>query len=391
MSILFESKQIGSMSVKNRLIRAATSEKMATPDGCCTPKLLRLYTRLAKGGVGMILTGGAYVQRNGKGIPNIIGLHRDDTVAGYKQLTDRVHAYDVKIVVQLMHCGRQGPVEVVGETPIAPSAVPNLLGVTPIAMSAGQVAQTIDNFIRAAKRARHAGFDGVQIHAAHGYLIHEFLSPRTNRRRDRWGGNFEKRLRFLKEIYQGIRKQLGSDYPILIKLNIDDYLKDGIGAEAAGRIMESVSSMGFDAIEISAGTWESHFYMSRGDIPKNYWLYTRAKGEEKKRIADDLGRMAKAVRFKEAYLSAYAKDIRSKIHCPLILVGGLRAVAKMEKILKDGVADFISLCRPLIRNPEFPNLIQRGVERRSSCINCNLCLTDKPVACYQMRYRPPHF
>ncbi len=391
MSILFEPKKIGRMSVKNRLIRAATAEKMATEDGRCTPKLLQLYVRLAEGGVGMIISGTAYVQPNGKGIPNIIGLHHDDTIAGYRELTDRVHGYDVKVIAQLFHCGRQGPMEVVGETPIAPSAVPNLLGVSPIPMSDEQVSSTVDNFIRAAERAREAGFDGVQLHAAHGYLIHEFLSPRTNLRQDRWGGSFENRLRFLTEIYLGIRRRLGDEYPVMIKVNANDYLEDGIGIEEACRITESVSSMGFDAIEISAGTWESHFFMSRGDIPKNYWLYTRAEEKEKKRIAEQLARVAKAVAFKEAYLSEYAGEIRRKIRCPLILVGGMRTVAKMEKILREGVADFISLCRPLIRNPELPNLIRRGLERRSSCINCNLCLTDKPVACYQMRYRPPHF
>ena len=391
MSILFEPKQIGTMSVKNRLVRAPTAEKMATDDGHCTPKLMKLYTRLAEGGVGMIITGAAYTQKNGKGLPKVIGLHRDDVVEGYRSLTDRMHEYNVKIIAQLWHCGRQGPTEIVGETPIAPSAVPNLLGVTPIAMSSKQVSEAVDNFVRAADRAKDAGFDGVQIHGAHGYLIHEFLSPRTNLRRDRWGGSFEKRMRFLTDICRGIRKQLGKDYPVVVRLNSNDYLEDGLGIEETARIAEAISSLGVDAIEISAGTWESHFHMSRGNIPENYWLYTRAKGEEKKRIKEKLTRVAKEVRFEEAYLLKYARKIKLKIRCPLILPGGLRSAGVMEKILTEGAADFISICRPLIRDPEFPNMIRRGLTRKSSCINCNQCLTNKTMACFQMRYRPPHF
>ena len=391
MSILFEPKTIGKLLVKNRLVRAPTVEKMATDDGDCTPKLVDLYTRLAEGGIGMIITGGSYTQRNGKGLPKKIGLHRDEVIDGYKKLTDRMHQYGVKVVAQLSHCGRQGTVELVGGIPVAPSAVPNLLGVTPIAMDRKQIGEAVDNFVRAAERARQAGFDGVQIHAAHGYLIHEFLSPRTNRREDDWGGTFEKRMRFLIEIYQGIRKHLGKDYPILLRMNANDYLEDGLGLEDAARIAEYMSSLSIDAIEISAGTWETHFYMSRGDIPQNYWLYTRASGEEKERIREKLNHIARQVSFKEAYLLEYAGKIKKRISCPLILVGGMRTVGVMESILLEGSADFISMCRPLIREPEFPNLIRRGLAEKSTCLNCNLCLTDKPVACYQMGYRPPHF
>ena len=391
MSILFEPKSIAQMIIKNRLVRAPTVEKMAADDGSCTPKLMDLYTRLAEGGVGMIITGGAYTQRNGKGLPKQIGLHRDEVIDGYRQLTERMHQYDVKVITQLVHSGRQGTVEVAGETPIAPSAVPNLLGITPIAMSSQQISEAIDNFIRAAARAKEAGFDGVEIHAAHGYLIHEFLSPRTNRRQDSWGGSFGNRMRFLIEIYQGIRKHLGSDYPILLTLNANDYLEDGLGIDEVTLIAERMSSLGIDGIDLTAGTWETHFHMSRGDIPQNYWLYVRAQGEEKEKIEAKLIHMAEEVKFKEAYLLDYARAIKKKIQCPLILVGGLRTVKVMEGILSEGPADFISLCRPLIRDPEFPNLIRRGLAERSSCINCNLCLTDKPVTCYQMRYRPPHF
>jgi 2,4-dienoyl-CoA reductase-like NADH-dependent reductase (Old Yellow Enzyme family) len=391
MSILFEPKSIGRMTVKNRLVRAPTVEKLASDDGHCTPKLMDLYTRLAEGGVGMVITGGAYPQSNGKGLPRQIGLHRDEVIDGYKKLTDRMHQYEVKIIAQLVHCGRQGTAEVLGETPIAPSAVPNILGVTPIPMNSAQISGAIDNFIRAAERAKMAGFDGVQIHAAHGYLIHEFLSPRTNKRRDQWGGSPANRMRFLSEVYQGMRKRLGDEYPILLSINCNDFLPDGLGSKEAAEIAERMSSLGVDAIEPSAGTWETHFHMSRGDIPRNYWLYSRAKGEEKERFKARLSQMAKEVRFKEAYHLEYSGKIKKKIRCPLILVGGLRTVKIMEKTLAEGVADFIALCRPLIRDTEFPNLIRRGLVDRSSCIDCNLCLTDKPVACYQMRYRPPHF
>jgi len=391
MSILFEPKSIAGIVVKNRLVRAPTVEKMADDDGGCTPKLMDLYTHLAEGGVGLIITGGAYPQRNGKGLPKQIGLHRDEVIEGYRRLTQRMHQHGVKVIAQIVHCGRQATAEVAGETPVAPSAVPNMLGVTPVAMSPQQISEARDHFIRAAERAREAGFDGVEIHAARGYLIHEFLSPRTNLRQDEWGGNFDKRMRFLTEIYQGTRKSLGNDYPVLLNLNANDYLEDGLGIDEATLIAERMSSLGIDGLDLTAGTWETHFFMSRGDIPQNYWIYVRAEGEEKERVRAKLTRMAQEVKFKEAYLREYARVVKKKIQCPLILVGGMRTVKVMEEIVSDGSADFISLCRPLIRDPEFPNLIRRGLAERSSCINCNLCLTDKPVTCYQMKYRPPHF
>jgi 2,4-dienoyl-CoA reductase-like NADH-dependent reductase (Old Yellow Enzyme family) len=391
MSVLFTPKSIGGMTVKNRLVRAPTVEKLATDDGRCTSELMDLYTRLAEGGVGMIITGGAYTQRNGKGLPRMIGFYRDEVIEGYQKLTDGLHRYDVKVVAQLVHCGRQGPVEVVGETPIAPSAVPNVLGVIPVAMSVRQISKTIANYTRAAERAKWAGFDGVQIHAAHGYLIHQFLSPRTNKRRDRWGGSFVNRMRFLTEIYRGIRNRLGDGYPIFLRINCSDFLPGGLGPGDAIAIARRMSSLGVDAIEPSAGTWESHFHMSRGDIPKHYWIYARAEGEEKEKIKIQLAAMAPEVRFQEAYLLEYAREIKKKIACPLILPGGMRTVKVMERVLLQGEADFISLCRPLIRDPEFPNLIRRDLVERSSCLNCNLCLIDKPPVCYQMRVRPPHF
>jgi len=251
MSILFEPKAIGKLVLKNRLVRAPTVEKLCTAEGHCTPQLLDLYTRLAEGGVGLIVTGGAHVQRNGRGLPNKIGFHHDDVIEGYRALSDRVHSYGVKIIVQLGHCGRQGTVEVVGETPIAPSPVANLLGIVPVAMPAEQISETIDNFVRAAERVMEAGFDGVEIHAGHGYLIHEFLSPRTNLRQDEWGGSFENRTRFLTEIYRSIRRKLGAATPILLTLNANDYLEDGIGIEDAVRIAEHMSALGIDAIDVT--------------------------------------------------------------------------------------------------------------------------------------------
>jgi 2,4-dienoyl-CoA reductase-like NADH-dependent reductase (Old Yellow Enzyme family) len=391
MSILFEPKAIGKLIVKNRLVRAPTVEKMSTLEGHCTPRLTDLYVRLAEGGVGMIITGGAYTQRNGKGLPNQIGFSRDDVIAGYRKLTDRIHPYDVKIIVQLAHSGRQATVEVVGETPIAPSPVPNLLGVTPVPMREEQIFEAIENFVRAAERTREAGFDGVQIHAARGYLIHEFLSPRTNRRQDQWGGSFANRMRFLTEIYQGMRRRLGTDYPVLLRLNCNDYLPDGLGPEDGARIAEHMSGLGIDAVEATAGSWETHFHASRGDIPKSYWLYRRAQGEEKEKVKARLTQIAQAVRFREAFHLEDSREMRKRIRCPFILVGGLRTVKVMEKILAEGEADFISLCRPLIRDPEFPNKIRRGLAQGSTCLNCNLCLTDKPALCYQLRYRPAHF
>lgn len=393
MSLLFRPKSIGKMKVKNRFVRSPTGDKRATPDGKCTDSILRLYEELAEGGSGLIITGAAYVLKNGKGLPNMLGMYSDHLIEGYKKLAKVVHAHDAKIAIQLWHCGRHVTPSYEHGVPMAPSPVKDkVTGITPREMTEGDIQGTIDAFAQAARRVKRAGFDGVQFHAAHGYLIHEFLSPYTNRRTDKWGGSFEKRMRFITEIYERTRNLVGDQYPLMIKVNAHDYVRGGITIGLGKRIAERLSAMGFDAIETSAGVRdERHFNMSRGDIPKNYFGLQGKSAYRRRKIIQNLKAIKDEVKFKEAYLLPFAKEIKKVIDVPLILPGGLRTVSVMERILREGHADFIGLCRPLIREPDFPRKVREKGVKKAECLNCNLCLVDKPLYCYQKVYRPPHF
>ncbi len=393
MSILFEPKSIGKMEVKNRFVRSPTGDKMATPEGKCTDTLVAFYSALAEGGAGLLITGQAYVHLNGRLLPSFIGLHTDDVTEGYRRFTQEVHARDARIFAQLGHGGRcifRKDYEF--GIPMAPSPVKvELTGMTPREMTEEDIQETMDAFAQAARRAKEAGFDGVQIHACHGDLIHSFLSPYTNRRKDRWGGSLENSMRFLLEVYGKTRRLVGGDFPITVKINAKDYVEGGISIDLSRRHARKIQEAGFDAIEISAGTHlERHFNLSRGDIPKNYFAIQGKTESQKRKLIQKLKAMKNEVKFEEAYLRPFAKEIKKEIDIPLILPGGQRTVSVMEDILKEGDADFIGLCRPLIRDPDFPNKVKKGL-KRSDCLNCNQCLVDKPPLCYQKYYRPPHF
>ena len=398
MSILFTPEYIGKLEIKNRFVRSPTGDKRASPDGKCTDAMVNFYKELADGGVGLIITGGAHVLPNGQGLPNMIGLHEDDAIEGYRELTQAVHAYpDVKIFAQLHHCGAK----IFGKDnylarfglPIAPSPVKDkILGITPREMTEDDIQHVIAAFARAAGRVKTAGFDGVQLHACHGDLAHEFLSPHTNRRTDRWGGSLENNFRFVREIYEKVREMVGDDYPVTIKINAQDYQEGGITIDLSKRHAERLGAIGIDAIEISAGIHgERHFNMSRGDIPKDYFGFKNKTEYGKRKLSKYLKAQKDDVKFKENYLLPFAKEIKKFIDIPLILPGGLRTVRVMEETIQGGDADFIGLCRPMIRDPEFPNKVRKGFVTRSDCLNCNRCLVDKPVMCYQKLYRPPHF
>jgi 2,4-dienoyl-CoA reductase-like NADH-dependent reductase (Old Yellow Enzyme family) len=393
MSILFEPKAIGKMEVKNRFVRSPTGDKMATQEGKCTDTLVDFYSALAEGGAGLLITGQAYVHLNGRLLPSFIGLHADDVVEGYRRLTAAVHARKARIFAQLGHGGRCiFRKDYAFGTPMAPSPVKvELTGMTPRQMTEEDIQEIIDAFAQAARRAKEAGFDGVQIHACHGDLIHSFLSPYTNRRTDRWGGSLDNTLRFLLEVYGKTRGLVGEDYPVTVKINAQDYVKGGITIDLSKRHAEAIQKAGFDALEISAGTHlERHFNLSRGDIPKNYFAIQGKSESQKRKLIQKLKAMKNEVKFEEAYLRPFAREIRKGTDIPLILPGGQRTVSVMEDILREGDADFIGLCRPLIRDPDFPNKVRKGL-KRSDCLNCNRCLVDKPPICYQKYYRPPHF
>ena len=354
-------KKIGKLEIKNRFVRSATYEGLAGEDGEITDKLINFYKTLSEGGTGLIITSYAFIQQSGRANNKQIGVYKDDFIPGLQRLTKVIHKHGegCKVALQLVHAGRQS--FHVKET-TAPSAIlEKFSNKMPREMTTDEIEESIESFAQAARRAKGAGFDGVQLHGAHGYLISEFLSPYTNRRTDQYGGNTENRLRFVKQIYKRSRELVGVDFPILIKINCDDFLEGGITLEESKKITKMLSEIGYDAIEISSCMWET----------------VKRKKEEigwKPTFIPE-SRMLVGKINKPAYHLPYAKEIKKNIDIPLILVGGVNSIDLVEDILNKGDADFVSFSRPLIREPDLPNRWMKGIGSSTvDCDYCNSCL-----------------
>ncbi|BCR04938.1 NADH-dependent flavin oxidoreductase [Desulfuromonas versatilis] len=347
---LFEETQINGMELKNRLIRSATWEGMADSDGCPTPGLIELYRDLAAGGVGLIVSGFAYVCTEGKPLPGAMGAHRDDFATAHRNLVQAVHAKGGKVCLQLGHAGGQTRSKLLGGMPLAPSAIKAAQygDEPPRELTLGEIAKIVDAFAASARRARRWGYDAVQIHAAHGYLVNQFLSPLTNRRRDGYGGSMTRRFRFLLDIYDAIRGEVGPDYPVTLKLNASDNLEGGFALEEALILAKELSAKGLDLIEVSAGT--------------------RASG------ADGPVRMGINHPNKEAYNLVLARAVKKAVACPVALVGGIRSLWTARTLLRRDHIDFVSLARPLVCEPNLPERWRLpGEHSLSRCVSCNGC------------------
>jgi len=378
---LFDSGSIGTLHLKNRFVRAATAECMAGPEGEPTRRLVNLYSRLATGNIGLLITGGAYVHPSGRSYLGVVGVHRDSAVHDLTPLTDSVHERDSKIVLQLYHCGRQGEPEAAGGVLLAPSAISDrVVRRRPKAMTTEDIASIVEAFGEAAGRARAAGFDGVQILAANGYLINQFLSPHSNRRTDEWGGGLPNRMRFLLEVLKSVRGAVGPEYPVLVKLTVGDFVRGGLTSAESLTIAQTLAASGVDAIEVTGGTLESFFYMSRGEIPINQILRSRLISSHgavfRYAMRAFATTMRGRVRFEEAYFAPYAERIKRTTRVPVMLVGGLRSPQVMEQLLQEEKTDFVCMARPFLREPHMVKRFQEGDLRPSSCLSCNRCLVS---------------
>jgi len=258
-------------------------------------------------------------------------------------------------------------------------------------MTEADIERIIEAFAQAALRVKESGFDALQIHGAHGYLISQFLCPHTNRRQDKWGGSIENRMRFVTEIYERVRKSVGDDYPILIKISAYDNMKNGLKPEESIVMAKEMAEMGFDGIEVSCGIGEDGGSTLRGDIPFDVildeWDMYKNKGFLFRFIMRKFGsKLMKPIPFTQGYNRESAKAIKKKVNVPIFVVGGMIDPAFMEETIQSGKADYISLCRALVTDPNFPNKIKEGSRELSRCIHCNLCLfylATRSVRCYQ--------
>jgi 2,4-dienoyl-CoA reductase-like NADH-dependent reductase (Old Yellow Enzyme family) len=347
MSKLFESTQINGMALSNRFVRSATWEGMAAEDGGCTPQLLDLTTDLAAGEVGLIIASYAYVLAEGKARIGQLGIYKDEHIAGYRQMAEAAHRHGSRIVAQIVHAGILSDSALTGQVPQAPSHVPDLVESAHEEMPVEYIHQINDAFGQAARRVKEAGFDGVQIHAAHGYLHSQFLSPAFNRRRDAYGGTVGNRARAVLEVLESIRSAVGDDFPVLIKMNCEDFMDGGLTLADSLATGELLQKNGIDAIELSGGTL----------------------------LSGDFGPVRKGVTAEknEAYFEEQARAFKEKLSVPLILVGGIRSFQKAEQLIQDGYADYISMCRPFVREPDLVKRWSGGDRSHARCASDSLC------------------
>ncbi|MGH2983489.1 MAG: NADH:flavin oxidoreductase [Solirubrobacterales bacterium] len=361
--MLFESGTIGGLEVRNRFVRPATSETMADERGAVTPQLIDLYETLARNQVGLIITGHLYCHPRGQYAPRQTGIYDDSLRAGLSELAGRVRGHGARLFAQLAHAGSQSRVPEL--EPLAPSPVPNALTGRMVGQaSEAEVGETIEAFAQAATRAAEAGFDGVHIHGANGYLISEFASPLANRRSDLWGGSRQGRDAFPLAVVQAVRASVPPGFPVTMKIGFVDAPAGGLGlGESLVRTRRLVEA-GLDAVEVSCGVMEAP-----SDSAGKYIAVDRRRA-----IEDLLPHRLLAEPGPEAYFRAWASDLRNSVKTKIILVGGMRRTDTMEDVLSSGDADFIAMARPFIREPDIVRQIADGRTGRVDCTSCNLCL-----------------
>jgi 2,4-dienoyl-CoA reductase-like NADH-dependent reductase (Old Yellow Enzyme family) len=347
MSKVFETSSINGMILSNRFVRSATWEGMATVDGAVTSRLIETMTALARGGVGLIISSHAYIRPEGQAGPWQLGIYKDELIQGLREMATAIHGSGGKIVMQLAHAGNFAAKKLTGQPPLVVSDFEGLASSPRKEITTKDIQEIVSAFADAARRAKSAGFDGVQIHSAHGYLLSQFLSPVFNRRKDEYGGTVGNRVRIHLEVLQAIRTAVGHDYPVLIKLNGRDFVENGISLKDSLQAAKLLTHAGIDAIELSGG------FLTGGKLsPSRSGIDSHEK---------------------EAYFREEADAFKKEIGVPLILVGGMRSLEVAERLIEDGVADYISMSRPLIREPDLINRWRVGDRHRAECRSDNLC------------------
>ncbi len=344
---VFEPATIGTIPLANHFVRSATGEGLATGHGFCSPLLTRLIVKLAKGGVGLIITGHTAVSSEGQASRRQLCLWHDDYLPALIDMTGQVHEADGKIVIQISHAGIFANTSLSGEAAFGPTSCLQSDGTICREMTRSDIRKTVDAFALAATLAKNAGFDGVQIHAAHGYLLSSFLSPHYNHRHDEYGGTVENRARFLLEVLRAVRGAAGLDFPVLVKMNVNDFLPNGLNVSDMLKTAALLEEASVTAIELSGGTMQS------GNL-----------------IPARPGAISPE---DEGYYKEDARYFKEKIGVPLILVGGFRSLGIAENFLQEGIADFIAMSRPFICEPDLIARWRKDDKKPSSCNSDNLC------------------
>lgn len=341
---IFEETCVGGIKAKNRIVRSATQEGLAVDNGHIGQKLLSVYKALSEGGAGIVITSMVGVDENSRVFPLMVKAYDERFTDGLRKLVDTVHRNDCKLVVQLAHNGAKANPDN-GKSPLAPSGI-SLGGAEAKSMTKRDIDELNHSFAIAAARCKEAGADGVQIHCAHGYLLSQFLSPFFNKRSDEYGGNIANRARIVFEIYEAIRKEVGEGYPVWIKINSADFVDGGLSFEDSLWVCKEMDKRGIDGIEVSGGIG-----ISAESAP------TRVASKKND----------------EGTFTEYALAVADAVNASVISVGGYRTPDAIEQWLNKGAVSAISLCRPLICEPNLPNIWESGDKREAKCISCNKC------------------
>ena len=402
--LLFSPLSIGKLTVPARLFKTATSETRASADGFVTDELLAFYEPIAKAGTPLIITGNLYVTNEGKSTYRMCGADHDDKIPGLARWADLVHSYGGALFGQINHCGRQVMARAMGLTSAvsASDVREKVMGTKPRPLTVAEIRETVKAYAKSAEICQKAGFDGVQLHAGHGYLVNQFLTPYTNRRTDEYGGTFFKRLRFLLEVYWAVRERCGADYPVILKLNGEDALpgRRGLTGKELVDVAKILESEGLDAVEITVGHYESGFPMIRGTFDEFFkGLMTEGIGDQlpwfQRTGVKAFGpAMAAGFNFlwppREGFNTAHAARFKKALKIPVICVGGFISGEKMEESIKAGRCDAVSSARAMIADPELFRHIKEGTQG-PQCDWCNACIARAgrlPVDCYNKKVKP---
>jgi len=342
---------IGPMKVKNRFVMSPMVTNYADSDGAVNERFRAYHQTRAKGGVGLITVEATYVHPGGKGFQNQLGIYKDELIPGLKSLTEAVHGCGAKIAVQLYHAGRQTTSKVTGMSVVAPSPIPcPVKQEMPRELSLDEITELVEAFGQAARRAKEAGFDAVEIHGAHGYLLNQFLSPYSNKRTDEYGGAFENRMRFPLEVVQKVREEVGEDLAVVYRMSAEEYVPGGLTLEDTRVFARKLVEAGIDALHISGGVYESSaMIIQPAAIPQGCFVENAA---------------------------AIKEAINGEV--PVIVVGRIKDPVMAEQILREGKADLVAMGRALLADPELPKKVSEGkVEEIRKCIGCNQGCIDR--------------
>lgn len=391
--MIFDKSEINGIKVENRIFRSATHDGLADENGAPSDELIRKYVNLAKNEVGCIITGYASVSKNGVSpYPRMLTIFDDSNINRYADLVSAVHNEGAPIVLQLAHCGRQTSSKAIAQQKVAPSNVlhtfyPDKSKV----LDENGINQIIDDFVQGAIRAERAGFDAVELHGGHGYLLHDFMSAYGNRRNDKWGGCTENRCRIVAEIIKGIKAS--TNLPVWIKISAQDNRKNGMRIDTTIKILQILERAGLDAVEVSCGTVEDGMNTMRSKVmPMEAVFHYREPIASMPnglksfslKAANLINPLIKQPTPLENFNLPNAQKIKNALSIPVIVVGGIHKLVDMKNIIETNKADYISLCRPFICEPNLVRKLHEGKQAEARCIMCNYCglvIEKEPTKC----------